>query len=150
MRAVIPAFTDRIWQEKKTNTVAPFASNADAEKVYLEIQALSPQNNLQRSLQTRAVQICTDLIQTRLLLFTENGIAIPLPFLGVLAFWLIIIFASFSLFSRFNATVFVTLSVCALSASCAIFLILQLSEPFAGLLMISSAPLREALGPIGP
>src|SRR5271156_1801787 len=149
IRAVIPAFADRIWQEKKTTTAVPYETNAAAEKVYLVIQALSPQNNLQRSLQTRAIQVSNDLIQARLLLFTETGTSIPLPFLGVLAFWLIIIFASFSLFSSLNATVFIALSLFALSASCAIFLILELSEPFTGLLMISSAPLRDALGPIG-
>lgn len=150
IRTVVPGFVDRIWQEKKTVTVAPYETNAAAEKVYLAVQALEPQNNLQRSLQARAVQISTDLIQARLLLFTETGASIPLPFLGVLAFWLIIIFASFSLFSSLNATVFIALSLFALSASCAIFLILELSEPFTGLLMISSAPLREALAPIGP
>jgi len=149
IRAVIPAFADRIWQEKKTTTAVPYETNAAAEKVYLVIQALSPQNNLQRSLQTRAIQVSNDLIQARLLLFTETGTSIPLPFLGVLAFWLIIIFASFSLFSNLNATVFIALAVFALSASCAIFLILELSEPFTGLLMVSSAPLRDALGPIG-
>jgi hypothetical protein len=150
IRAVIPAFVDRIWQEKRTSNAAPYETNAAAEKIYLAIQALSPQNNLQRSLQTRAIQISTDLIQARLLLFTEAGASIPLPFLGVLALWLIIIFASFSLFSDLNATVFGALSVFALSASCAIFMILELGEPFAGLLMISSAPLRNALGPLGP
>jgi|SRR5271154_5997139 len=149
MRAVIPAFVDRIWQEKETKTVAPYETNADAERIYLAIQALSPESNLQRSLQARAIQISTDVTQARLLLFTETGASIPLPFLGVLAFWLIIIFASFSLFSDLNPTVFVALSVFALSASCAIFLIVELSEPFAGIMMISSAPLRDALAPLG-
>jgi hypothetical protein len=150
IRVAIPGFVDRIWQEKKITTATPYETNAAAERVYVEIQALSPQNNLQRSLQARAIQISTDLTQARLLLFTETGASIPLPFLGVLAFWLIIIFASFSLFSSLNATVFIALSLFALSASCAIFLILELSEPFKGLMMISSAPLRDALGPIGP
>jgi hypothetical protein len=45
--------------------------------------------------------------------------------------------------------VFSFLSLFALSASCAIFLILELSEPFTGLLMIPSGPLRNALAPLG-
>jgi hypothetical protein len=79
----------------------------------------------------------------------ESDSAIPAPFIAILAFWLIIIFASFSLFSALNVTVFTFLSLFALSASCAIFLILELSEPFTGLLKISSVPLRNALGPLG-
>jgi hypothetical protein len=75
---------------------------------------------------------------------------IPGPFLAILAFWLVIIFASFSLFSSLNATVVTFLSLFALSASCAIFLILELNQPFTGLMQISSSPLRNALAPLGP
>jgi hypothetical protein len=148
IREVIPSFAGRIWQEKAVATDAPYIPSAAAEKIYQELQTLSPQNELQRSLQARTVQISTDLAQTRLLLFTQSNSSIPLPFLGVLAFWLIIIFASFSLFASLNATVFVSLSLFAMSASCAIFLILELSEPFIGLLKISSAPLLNALPPL--
>ena len=148
IRRAIPGFVDRIWHET-ARAAAPFETNASTEKIYIEIQALAPQNDLQRSLQARAVQASTDLAQTRLLLFAESGSSIPLPFLGVLALWLIIIFASFSLFSNLNATVFISLSLFALSASGAIFLILELNDPFSGLLMISDLPLRNALAPLG-
>jgi hypothetical protein len=37
----------------------------------------------------------------------------------------------------------------ALSAAGAIYLILELGQPFAGLMEISSAPLRNALAPLG-
>jgi uncharacterized membrane protein YqjE len=149
MRSAIGPLADRLWHEKETTATAPFASDAAAERVYLEIQALSPQNDMQRSIQARAVQVSTDLVQTRLLLFVETDNQVPVPFLVILVFGLIIIFASFSLFSSLNATVFTFLSLFTLSASGAIFLILELSQPFTGLMMISSAPLRNALGPVG-
>jgi len=132
--------------EKQVRVRGPFETNAAAEKVYLAIQNLSPQNDLQRALQSRAAQLANDLAQTRLLLFVESDSLVPAPFLAILAFWLVIIFASFSLFSPLNGTVFACLSLFALSAACAIFLILELSQPFTGLLMISSTPLRDALG----
>ena len=148
MRGVIGPFADQIWREKQASSATPFERNASAEQVYLAVQALSPQNDLQRSLQVRAAQISNDLAQTRLLLFAESGSVIPAPFLAVLVLWLVIIFASFSLFSALNATVFTCLSLFALSASCAIFLILELSQPFSGLMAISSEPLRHALRPL--
>lgn len=148
IRSIIGPFADHLWREREARAAKPFEFDASSEKTYLEIQALSPQNDLQRSLQTRAAQLSTDLVQTRLILFAESDSAIPTPFLAILVLWLIIIFASFSLFSALNATVFTCLSVFALSASCAIFLILELSHPFSGLMMISSAPLRHALGPL--
>jgi hypothetical protein len=72
-----------------------------------------------------------------------------MPFLGVLVFWLAIIFASFSLFAHLNPTVIAGFVVFALSASCALFLILEMSQPFAGLMQIPSSPLRNALAPLG-
>ncbi len=149
MRSVIGPLADRLWYEKLADAAGPIAKDTKAEGVYVAIQALSPKNDLQRSLQSRAAQISTDLAQIRLLLFAESDSAIPAPFIAILAFWLIIIFASFSLFAALNVTVFSFLSLFALSASCAIFLILELSQPFTGLLMIPSAPLRNALGPLG-
>jgi Protein of unknown function (DUF4239) len=146
MRSSVGAFADQLWREKRVGVSGPFETNAAAEKVYLEIQKLSPQDDLQRALQSRAAQISNDLAQTRLLLFVESDNLVPAPFLAILAFWLVIIFASFSLFSPLNITIFACLSLFALSAACAIFLILELSQPFTGLLMISSAPLRSALG----
>lgn len=148
MRAAIGPVIDRIWQEKKLKDAGPFESSAAADKVYLDIQELMPKNDVQRSIQARAVQASTDFAQTRLLLFTESGNLIPAPFLTILVFWLVIIFASFSLFSELNPTVFTFLALFALSASCALFLILELSQPFSGLMATSSAPLREALAPL--
>jgi hypothetical protein len=147
MRSVIDPLADQLWREKQVSTAAPFEFNATGEKAYLAIQALSPQNDLQRSLQARAAQLSTDLVQTRLVLFAESENVIPTPFLVILVLWIVIIFASFSLFSDLNVTVFICLSLFAGSASCAIFLILELSKPFSGLMMISSEPLRHALAP---
>jgi hypothetical protein len=147
MRSTIAPFADRLWR-KEVGPAKRFEFSEAGEKIYLAVQALSPQNDLQRSLQARAAQISTDLAQTRLLLFVESDNLIPAPFLAILVFWLVIIFASFSLFSELNVTVFTCLSLFALSASCAIFLILELSQPFSGLMMISSTPLRNSLGPL--
>jgi Protein of unknown function (DUF4239) len=146
MRSALDPFVHLLWHEKQTGTKGPFETDGGAEQVYLEIQKLSAHDDLQRSLQSRAVQISNDLAQSRFLLFVESENLIPTPFLAILAFWLVIIFASFSLFSPLNVTALTSLSLFALSAACAIFLILELSRPFTGLLGLSSAPLRNALG----
>ena len=88
---------------------------------FLEIQKLSPQKDFQRSLQSRAVQVSNDLAQLRFMLFVESESLIPTPFLAILAFWLVIVFASYSLFSPLNGTLFTCLSLFAFSAACAIF-----------------------------
>jgi hypothetical protein len=85
-----------------------------------------------------------------LVLFAERDNSVPITFLVVLIFWRTIIFASFSLIARPNAIVIGPLLILALSAAGAIYNILELGQPFAGLMQISSAPLRNALTALGP
>src|SRR6266436_6655370 len=147
LRRGVNILADRMWGENNSDPAkaAPFEASAASEAFYLKLQELSPQNESQRSLQARAIQTSTDIAQTRLLLFTQTDNSIPMPFLVVLIFWLTIIFASFSLFARPNAIVVGSLFIFGLSAAGAIYLILELGQPFAGLMQISSAPLRNAL-----
>jgi hypothetical protein len=125
----------------------PSADGADG--LYEKIQALSPQNDSQRGLRADALRLLVDLGRTRALLLAQAGSSIPWPFLGILVFWVTAIFVSFGFFAPSNATVIATLFVCALSVSAAIFLILELDEPFHGLLRISDMPLRATLATLG-
>jgi hypothetical protein len=151
LRRAVPIVADRIWHDNDLDSrkAAPFEASAVGVAFYDEILKLSPRNDTQRSLQAWAINVAQDLAKTRLLLFAEAGMTIPMPFLVVLVSWLVIIFASFSLFADNNATTFGVLGVFALSASASIFLILELSQPFTGLMMIPSEQLRNALAPLG-
>ena len=135
---------EQLWREPSARSSPPTPTGG-LEAFYDKIQALSPQNDAQRGLQAQALAISTGLGQTRWMLAGQSGRSIPKPFLVVMVCWLAIIFVSFGLFARPNTTVIVALFVCALSFSSAIFLILELDQPFEGLVQISSAPMREAL-----
>lgn len=74
--------------------------------------------------------------------------AIPGPLLTVLVFWISPLFLGFGLFWRYNATVTVALLVGALSVAGVIDLILELNDPFRGLLRTSDEPLRNAIAQI--
>ena len=67
----------------------------------------------------------------------------------MLVFWLAALFASFGLFAPRNATVVAVLGVSAQSVSGAILLILEMNQPFQGLVKVSSAPLRYTLAHLG-
>jgi hypothetical protein len=82
-------------------------------------------------------------------MFAQRDNSIPMPFLVVLVFWLVILFAGYALMAPRNATVIAALLVCTLSVSGALFLILELDRPYEGIMRLSSAPLREALAQIG-
>jgi hypothetical protein len=86
-----------------------------------------------------------DVAQTRWLLVEQTYASISKPLLIVVIAWLAIIFGSVGLFAPSNSTVVASLMLAALSVSGAIFLILELDQPFGGLIQISSEPMRHVL-----
>ena len=150
LRQAIPPVVDRIWREGQSAALrsAPFKASAEGEALYQRVQELQPSNDIQRGLKERIIQTTTDLAQARFLLFSHLGSSIPLPFLAVLLLWMIILLAGFSLMAPANATTLASLVICALSVSAAIFLILELDQPFTGLMAIPSESLRNALTPL--
>ncbi len=110
---------------------------------------LSPKNDLQKLLLAQAQQVSADLGQSRLILIEQQQSSLPTVFLGLLVFWLTLLFLSFGLFAPRNFTVLAVLFVCAFSVSSAIFLILEMSHPLDGFIKVSSAPLVKALEMMG-
>jgi hypothetical protein len=151
LRQGIEPLANGIWHEDGIPAGKPvrFEASAQSSAFEKELESLSPANDVQRSLQSRAIAAFTEGAQTRLLLFTQAGGSIPTPFLIILVFWLGAIFVSFTLFAPTNPVVTASLLVCALSFAGAIFLVLELDSPFTGLMGISSATLRNALLPLG-
>ena len=139
-----------MWPGKKSSQAAQLdPSVSSGEAFFNSIQNLSPQNDVQRSLKSQAVQIATDLGQMRWLLFEQTESSISFAMLIVLISWLAIIFMSAVLFAPPNATVIVAVMLAALSVAGAIFLILELDMPFDGVIQISPAPMRNALIHLG-
>ena len=150
-RSVISAMA-RIWPEEKIGEAVAKApeGRVDFEAVQDKLRQLSPRNDAQRWLQSQALQISGEIAGGRWLLIQQLGQrSIPMPFFVMLVFWLTIIFASFGLFSPRNATVITVLLLCALSVAGSLFLIMELDAPYAGMIKVSSAPLRSALAHLG-
>jgi hypothetical protein len=124
-------------------------SSLSGEALYQRISALSPKDDRQRAIYSQAMSIVMNLGETRWLIAEQTVNSVSLPMLTVLIFWLTIIFISFGLFAPRTWTVGISLFVSALSVSGAIFLILEMYSPYAGLIRVSSAPLRSALTHLG-
>jgi hypothetical protein len=151
LRAAVSVAVDKIWSKNgiQIEQLAPAAVNADAAGFYDSLAKLSPKTEAQHFIQKRALEISGAIRQTRALMVEQINSSIPLPFLAVLVFWISVLFVGFGLFARANATLIVALLIGALSVSSAIFLILELNQPYLGLMRISGAPLRNALAQIG-
>jgi hypothetical protein len=114
--------------------------------VYTAVQALSPHDDAQRKLKDEATALATDLGQLRSLLVAQSVPSISTPILIILVSWLAIIFLGFSALAPPNPTAILALTVSAIAVSGAIFLILELDQPFSGFIRISSEPMLNALG----
>ena len=152
LRRVVASNIEQVWPKERKGQrefVTP-DPRAGIEAIEDKIRQLSPQNDAQRWLHSRALQLSSDMEDTRWLLFTKLGqSSYPMVFLVILVSWLVIIFFSFGLFSPRNVTVIIVLFVCALSVAGSLYLIQELDRPYGGLITVSSAPLRTALANLG-
>ena len=119
------------------------------ERMHATIGALAARNELQRGQQARALQMSREISAARWHVLLNRSGAISMPLLIVLVSWLVIIFAAFGLFAPRNPTVVAALFLCALAATGAILLLLEMDRPLDGLIRISSVPLRDALAHLG-
>lgn len=150
MRIAVPAALDRIWREKAVSAPqnSAFSTSSVAEQIYDAIEALSPANDAERLLKPRIERASGEIARARLLMFADVDSPIQRPFLLILVFWLTVIFISFSLFVEPGPVVLVAMLIFALSVASALFLVADLSRPFAGLMQISNEHLRDALAPL--
>ena len=70
---------------------------ATGEIFYDKVGSLTPHNPLQEALKGQILATTTDIAQTRSGLAAQKDSSIPLPFLVVLVFWLIVLFAGYGL-----------------------------------------------------
>ena len=107
--------------------------------------SLSASTEGQKWLLARALTLASELEQTRWLLIERSHKSIPRIFLVVLVFWLVVIFGSLGLFSPRNLTAYTVILICAFSVATAIFIVLEMDQPFEGILRVSDLPVRNAL-----
>ena len=136
LRGAAGRILNQMWSEDGTPEAPP---SAGGEILYDKVAGL----------QGHALSITIDVGKARWLMYAQAAASVSMPLLVVLVIWLTVIFISFGLFAPFNATVVAILLISALSVSGAIFLILEMYGPYAGVIQISSAPLRAALAHLG-
>src|SRR5439155_20191679 len=106
--------------------------------VYEAISRLAPQNEAERALKTQAANLMVQLAELRSLLQAQAVSSVSKPLLIALVLWLVVIFFGFSLLAPANATSTLALIAGAFSVVCAVFIILELDYPFAGIVRIPS------------
>ena len=137
-----------IWRGDAPVTAQLLRPATHEDTVLYKLRQLEPKTPVQTAIKARALAVSNDIEQTRLILLAQPPDSLSRPFITVLVLWLCFIFASFSMSSKANPTLVAVLLICGLTASTAIYLILELAQPFDGLLQLSDRALRHALPPL--
>lgn len=151
LRQATASGIDRIWpnESRQGADLAKMEKATGMDDVYTKIREISPRNDSQKYLQSQALQIGADIMQSRWMLIEQSQTKLPRIFLIVLTFWLNVLFLQCGLLTPRNLTAIMALFICALSVAGAIYLILELNDPLEGGIKVSSAPLHKALSLIG-
>jgi hypothetical protein len=109
------------------------------------IRALVPRDDVQRELRAQALALAEESSANRWLLVLQRHTSVSMPMVFVVVAWLALIFVGFGLFAPANGTVVTALLLCATSVAGALFLILEMDDPFGGIVRLSDVPMRRAL-----
>jgi hypothetical protein len=141
----------QIWPEEGGGPLNPqtVTQGPGIEIIQRNLLNLAPQNDAQQWLKSKALQLSTDIAEIRWEAVEQLGGSIQWPLLTILVFWFAAIFTSFGLFAPANSSVIIAMFACALSVASSVYLIVEMDQPFGGLIKLSSAPLVTALGQMG-
>ncbi len=135
LRDAIAEGVRRTWPADQSGAVRLEPNQKMGDAVYEAISHLRPQDEAQRGLKTEAAS----------LMVQQAVSSVSKPLLIALILWLVVIFFGFSLLAPSTATSTFALIAGAFSVACAVFIILELDHPFAGVIRIPSDPMINTL-----
>jgi hypothetical protein len=139
----------RTWPAEQSGPVRLDPNPQMGDAVYAPISHLAPRDDAQRALKTEAATLLVQLAEIRALLQAQAVPSVSKPLLIALMIWLMVIFSGFSLLAPANATSTLALMAGAFSVACAVFIILELDFPFAGIVRVPSEPMIKTLAHLG-
>lgn len=132
----------------KTGTTAETESQEILSGTY-DIQgrifALQTAGPAQDKLRDHAMQLWDDIFAGRWLALEHRRGSIPAPLIAVLVGWLTVIFGIFGFSAPRNWSMCAVFLLCAVSATTAVYVVLDLDTPFQGMVNASNTPMMDAL-----
>jgi len=153
MKETLQSVHDMLWGSDAADTappsltIAPSLGHLRAMDEY--VASLNPQTPAQRQFAAAASFDASWLEQTRLLISLQLASPVSWPLVNIVVSWAMILFCGYGLLSRFNATTVVALGFGAFAVASAVFLILELSEPFTGLFRLPPGAFEQMLASLG-
>jgi hypothetical protein len=113
------------------------------------VASLDPKTPAQRQFAATAGAAAGAIEQTRLLVSLQLASPVSWPLVAIVVSWAAILFCGFGVLSRINATTIVAVALGAFAVGSALFLILELSQPFTGVFRVPSGAFDQMLASLG-
>jgi len=144
----VEAEIQRIWP-KDSAEVPSISYSPELEAVARSLRELNPQDDSQTILKARALQLLGDALEQRWQVVAQAHTYVPTAFVVIVVFWFTVLFAIFTLLSPSNATVNSFMLFCTIAVAGGVFLVLDMSQPFSGLIIVNRGPMEAALNLLG-
>ena len=146
LKNAVESTMDQLWGNKRVNSGSLSDTNKrELGQLQKMLFSLSAKSELQREAQANALKALSELARLNAVAFTQQGSDVMTPLLVVVSCWMMITVLGWNLFAPCNRMVMAVNVVCSLSVASAIFLILEMDQPFNGVVEISDAAMRAAL-----
>jgi hypothetical protein len=150
MQAAIGQAYKAIWVENMDPRAYGFAGLVENFEHLNEAAAQLQPKTPQQTSALPTINLSIGIIeQTRLLMSLQLASPISWPLLGVVVSWAMLLFAGYGVLARLNGTAVFAALVGAFAVGSAVFMILELNEPFSGFFRIPSAALEQTLAVLG-
>jgi uncharacterized membrane protein len=97
----------------------------------------------------KAAEMAATINEQRLQMSLQLSNSLSWPFMTILVSWACLLFFGFGMLARINRTNVIGLAVGSLAVASALFLIIELSTPYSGLLQLSPAPIVTTIAALG-
>jgi hypothetical protein len=144
---------DQIWGANESD--ADFVANNFAAAVQslrnreAALAALHPSTDTQKQALAAAMSTVDSIGQARLQMSFALANPVSYPLILMVVGWATFLFCGYGLMSKGNAMSVAAGAVGAVAVSSAVYLILDLSDPYSGVFRASSAPLEQVLAVMG-
>ncbi|MEI6797652.1 MAG: DUF4239 domain-containing protein [Pseudomonadota bacterium] len=138
----------RIWPKDGVD-IMPISFSPEMEAVAGALRVLNPADDSQKILKARAIQLLGGALQQRWQVVAQAHTYVPTAFVVIVVFWFTVLFAVFTLLSPSNKMVNLFMLFCTIAVAGGILLVLDMSQPFSGLIIVNRGPMEAALGLLG-
>jgi hypothetical protein len=149
LRAAVVRARDRFWGGRAVG-VTPYAQlRTDLHDIMGFFASLEPATDQQKQLITTAMPNFMQVVETTLLMTRRLANPAPTLLLFVVIGWAALLFMSFGLLDAFNVLSVAIAALGSITVASAIYMILELSQPYSGLFRISPVGVDNLIAALG-